>query len=78
MAHYKFSPAGLVLAEAGVSQAEVATALGVTAPAVSNYMTGARRAPSSLFDVVRDLAGDEAVDRLTQLLHSSDGRYSDG
>ena len=64
----RFSPGALLLARAGTSAADVARHVGKTPAAVSNWLTGLRRPPSQLFEAVSDLAGEDAAERLQDLL----------
>jgi predicted transcriptional regulator len=63
------SLASLVLARYGVSLAQVAEALGLSASAVSMQLAGRRHLHPSLLAVVRALAGTETAEEIAALLH---------
>ena len=65
---FRFSPAALILAQAGVTQREVADALGVSSAAVSLYLRGDRAGPPALVPVIRALAGSDAAEQIARLL----------
>jgi hypothetical protein len=68
---YRFTPAGLVLAQHGVRVRSVAEALGVSPQAISQQLAGHRRPHPSLLHVVAALASPEVAEEVAAALEAA-------
>ena len=68
MSRRSFSPAGLILARAGITQRTVAQRLGSSRSAVSMYLRGDRPPHPRLIETIRKLAGSKAADEIAVIL----------
>lgn len=68
------SPAALVLAARGITQARLAARLGVSTGAVTRYLGGSRTPPPELIPAIRALMGVDAAAEVAAILGIEDTR----
>jgi len=68
------SPAALELHRAGVTVQDVADRLGLSRPAVSQYLSGKRRPHPRLLEAVAALAGEPTARRVARLVKARHAR----
>jgi hypothetical protein len=66
------SPAAYSLAQAGVTQRDLATALDVSQQVVAHYLRGTRRQPSGLREALESLVGEEATQQVLAAIPAYD------